>query len=425
LAKAREEQVGYVCFRLEMVPVQDIMRGTFDYRCSAAKTNRSKIVIIAHLSDLHLGRKSQGDPQGAERLNSLRQAITRLTAESPDVILIAGDSFESPKVEKAVVHEAARTLDRANNGDGVRIPVVVIPGNHDPSDSDSLWNGFASALAGDSCVRLVRQAEVIELADRRLIVEAYPCPTRYSPESPWTPRLSSPIKSESAIHVLLAHGTLQGGPVPEGESDAYPFTEQDLKSLGADYVALGHFHGIYPPWDGEEVERTYAYSGTHEPDEFGRDSGYAILAVVEKGRPTRLQRIKTGQRRWSLLEIQAPADLKALEALCGEVQADVYPSRHVIRVKLGPNIRLSGGEAEKLEDTEHRLRALGAHVDRREELQLQVDVRSLDLATLPSGAAKEALLTLQQDLEEASNEDDREGLTAALQIGWEKLQPKR
>src|SRR5262249_833275 len=193
-------------------------------------------------------------------------AIGKLSASSPTAILVAGDTFDSPRVDKVVVQEAATTFDRAKQADGTPIPVIVIPGNHDPSDCVMLWTGFASALGSGTAVRLVREPEVLQLAEGQLIVEAYPCATRYSPESPWTSRPSLPKKAERALHVILAHGTLQGGPVPEGEMDAYPFTQADLDKLGADYVALGHFHAIYPPWNGnEEVERTYSYSGTHEP----------------------------------------------------------------------------------------------------------------------------------------------------------------
>ena len=69
--------------------------------------------------------------------------------------------------------------------------------------------------------------------------------------------------------------------MPEGETEAYPFTQAEVESLGADYVALGHFHGLYPTWgDGDECEKACCYSGTHEPDQFGGAAGYALLATV-------------------------------------------------------------------------------------------------------------------------------------------------
>jgi hypothetical protein len=59
-------------------------------------------------------------------------------------------------------------------------------------------------------------------------------------------------------------------------------------------------------------------------------------------------------------------------------------------------------------------------VDRRGELQARLDAQALDLSALPSGAVKEALLTLQADLAGAA-EERRDVLAAALQLGWEKV----
>jgi DNA repair exonuclease SbcCD nuclease subunit len=384
-------------------------------------------MIVAHLSDLHLGRRSPGDALGAERLNALRRATTTLARHSPAVILIAGDVFDSPQVEKAVVQEAARILDRTGGMDAEPIPFVVIPGNHDPSDAVPLWTTFQASLAPNSVVRLARMPEAIQLCDGRLIVEAYPCETRYSPEPPWSRRLNISEAPADAVRVLLAHGTLVGGPVPEGESDAYPFTLAEAEALGAEYVALGHFHGTYPPWPGgDEIERTVCYSGTHEPDQFGGDSGNALLATLTQGRPTRLRRLPVGRRRWRLVEIASGADLHQVDALRAEVESHEDPSWFVIRFKLAARTRLSAEEAQKLEEIEGRLRALGAFVDRHGEVQTLINIENLDITSLPSGAVKQALLDLQEELAHGpADEKHREVLATALALGWEALREAR
>jgi DNA repair exonuclease SbcCD nuclease subunit len=378
---------------------------------------------IAHLSDLHLGRRSAGDPNGAERLNSLRQAIAKLAPESPDAILIAGDTFDSLRIDQAVVTEAARALAKARDADGRPIPVVVIPGNHDPSDSTDLWEAFRSALGSGSSVYLVLVPQAVALCGGKLVVEAYPCETRYSPESPWVKRIATTNDAEGPNRVVLAHGTLLGGPVPEGETEAYPFTQGDAEGLGAEYVALGHFHGIYPKWDGgQELSRRVCYAGTHEPDQFNSDSGWAILVSLVKGRPAMLRRMRVGKRHWRLLEIQGPTDLARLETLRSEVEGDNDPSRFMIRVKVGGKTILSPGEAEKLQSTEAGLRALGAQVERQGDFQTWINVESLDLSTLSSGAVKESLLSLQSELAQAQDEAKREILKAAIRLGWTRLQ---
>ncbi len=372
-------------------------------------------MIVAHVSDLHLGKKSPGDANGSQRLQTLRRAIATLAAHKADVLLIAGDTFDSPKLDQAIIEEAARSLALAKTDQGTDIPVVLIPGNHDPVEAGRLWTTFRKALK--SAVHLVLEPELIAIG-KEMFIEAYPCPTQFSPAPPWEKRLQRPARS--AICVVLAHGTLQGGPVPEDEGDAYPFTQAEVESLGADYVALGHFHGVYPPWNGDgEIERSICYSGTHEPDQYGGDAGYAILAEVNKGQPTRLRRLKIGKRDWRLVEIQRPADIAAIEKLKNEITAD-EPARFVIRLKIGSRARLTTAETETLVKLEAALSALGAQVERRGEVKAPLDMQTFDLAELPSGAVKEALLSLQQEFSQA-DDSRRELLAAALQLGCEKI----
>jgi DNA repair exonuclease SbcCD nuclease subunit len=378
-------------------------------------------MLIAHISDLHLGRKSPGDANGAERLNAFRKALATLAGFGPDALVIAGDTFDGPNVDAAIVEEAARSLARLGQ-DGADIPVVLISGNHDPAEAHKLWALFQKALGSSACVHLVLTPRLIELAEGKLLVEAYPCLTRFSAQAPWDSRPAVVARSD-AVRVVVAHGTLQGGPVPEGETDAYPFSQPELEALGADYVALGHFHGVYPPWgEAEHCQRSFCYSGTHEPDQFGGDAGYALLATVVAGQATRLERIKVGRRQWQLLQLAGPADLARVEKLHADISAGNDPSRYVIRLRVGNGASWTAEDIARLEHLEAALRALGSHIERRGTLQARVDSQALDLNGLPSGAVKEALLSLRSDLQQTVDENRREVLNAALQVGWEKIQ---
>lgn len=382
-------------------------------------------MLIAHLSDLHLGRHTVGDDLGAQRLQTLRSAIAALAECSPEVILVAGDVFDGPEVEPGVVQAAARTLDRARKADGEPLPVVVIPGNHDPADAVSLWRTFREALSAGSSVRIVLLPELLRVGDGRLEIEAYPCATRYSPEPPWVPRLEAK-RAEGALRVVLAHGTLEGGPVPEGESEAYPFVAADAEALGVEYVALGHFHGVYPPWGGgDEIERTVSYCGTHEPDQFGSDAGWALLATLEPGRPARLRRVRVGRGEWRQLLLQGPADLEQLRAFVERVESDAEPGRFFVRLKPSPSLRLSPDEAGRFEILVAGLRALGARVDQSGEIQTCVSVESLDLDGLPTGAVRQAVAALRDQWAATPPGELRDVLAAAVQMGWEKMKDER
>lgn len=395
-------------------------------------------MLVAHISDSHLGRRSpkKGDPHGAGRLNSFRHTIAALARCQPDVLVVAGDTFDSIQVEPAIIDEAAKALSGVRRENGEAVPVVLIPGNHDPADADKLWTTFEACLERSADVRLVRVPKIIELAEGRLLVEAYPCPTRFSAEPPWEERLPVVRGNPASVRVVLAHGTLLGGPVPEDETDAYPFTQAELESLGADYAALGHFHGLYPAWgDGDECQRGFSYCGTHEPDQFVGEAGYAILANVTAGQLARLTRIKTGQRQWRQIRVAGPADLDPLAQLLEALRAEPEPNRYVIRLKTESGSGWAAKDVERLREIEEAVRALGSHIERRGEIKLRVDVQSLDLPGLPSGAVKEALLALKLDFEQceeapaatpespaAGDPCRREVLATALQLGWERLQ---
>ncbi len=380
-------------------------------------------MFIAHLSDLHLGRRAPGDELGSQRLANLRSALAAIAEHNPEVVLVAGDVFDGPNVDPAAVQAVARVLDRSRKSNGDPLPMVLIPGNHDPADSADLWRTFLAALGEGSQVYVALQPEVLVRCDGRLLVEAYPCASRYSPEPPWVPRLECPA-AEGVSRVVLAHGTLEGGPVPEGESEAYPFVSADAEGLEVDYVALGHFHGVYPPWPGEAVDeavRAVSYCGTHEPDQFGSDAGWALLVNLEPGRPTRVRRLRIGRGQWRQFQLQTPADLQQLRAFLDLVESDPEPDRFCVRIKLAPSLRLSADEARSFEETAGALRAVGARVDQSGQFQTQLSVESLDLDALPACAVRQALVSLREEWESAPPGERRDVLAAALQVGWEQL----
>lgn len=382
---------------------------------------------IAHLADLHLGRRTPGDANGSERLAALRDAVEDLAKEGAEAMLVAGDVFDSPHIDRATIAEAVRILERPVGDSGDGIPVLVIPGNHDPVDSASLWRTFQGCQADESNVQLVLKPSLVTLIANRLEVEAYPCATRYSADPPWLPPVERAERTEEPnrpIRILLAHGSLLGGPVPEGESDAYPFTVADLEKRSFDYAALGHYHRPYPTWDKSELQtRRFSYCGTHEPDHFSIDEGYALLVDIEHdGMPT-VRRLPVGRRSWRVMVLRQPSCLKELGEFVRKVQDHPDPRRFLLRIKVSPELRLGSEEADRLEQYQGQLRVLGVHVEQQGDIPVTVRAESLDLDVLPDGAVKQTLLELQRELLELneSSESERALLGAALQIGWETV----
>ena len=88
-------------------------------------------VVLVHSSDLHIddanpSRKYSG-------LTGLRDVLSKARALKADVVMLAGDTFDNHRVSTAVLREAGEVLA------GAGMPVVLLPGNHDPIMPDCLF----------------------------------------------------------------------------------------------------------------------------------------------------------------------------------------------------------------------------------------------------------------------------------------------
>ena len=72
---------------------------------------------VAHLSDLHLGKRDDITPH-------LKEVLDEVNRRAPDLVIVTGDVANNGD-RPALFDEAARALE------AVQAPVVVIPGNHD------------------------------------------------------------------------------------------------------------------------------------------------------------------------------------------------------------------------------------------------------------------------------------------------------
>src|SRR5438876_7820130 len=88
-----------------------------------AEANRSGDVVLVHSSDLHVDEDSAA--RGGDGTAGLRSVLATARAVAADIVLLAGDTFESNQLSSAIVDRATRLL--ADSG----FPVVILPGNHD------------------------------------------------------------------------------------------------------------------------------------------------------------------------------------------------------------------------------------------------------------------------------------------------------
>lgn len=275
---------------------------------------------FARIDDLHkrsLVRQARVDV--IDRIG----AVARETGAA--FVLVAGDLFDSPSVDKANVAAACSALGR------IGVPVYAIPGNHDHGGPGSVWyqeffRREQAALAPNLTI-LTEPAPCV--TDSAVIL---PCPvSRHSlvgDPTEWlrSPGTYAPLPTDRP-RLVLAHGSTQtfGAEGDDEDDDAYPagmIALDRIPEAEVDYVALGDWHGTM------QVGAKAWYAGTPEADRFPKteayDAGNVLLVDVERNRAPVVEKIHTGRFSWQVLSFDladdsALADLEArLASLVGQ-----------------------------------------------------------------------------------------------------------
>src|SRR5260370_518714 len=90
-----------------------------------AAVNSTPELVLVHSSDVDV------DDRGG--IGGLKAVLATARALGADLVLLAGDTFESNQLGAAVLDRAARLIAEAG------MPVVMLPGNHDPALPDSVF----------------------------------------------------------------------------------------------------------------------------------------------------------------------------------------------------------------------------------------------------------------------------------------------
>jgi DNA repair exonuclease SbcCD nuclease subunit len=273
------------------------------------------MVRFLHTADWQLGKQFENLGAPPDKLAFLRQGrmdvvrrIGQLAIDrSVDAILVAGDVFERNEVGDQLIREALATMRQ------VKIPWLLLPGNHDPAGPASVWDRI-ERIGCPEHVHLLHSTEPVLLADGGLAVLPAPLTRKHQFTDP-TEGFGQQVTSQAAVRVGLAHGSLRNRLAPAAEQhNMISDTRADEGHL--DYLALGDWHSCK-----EVAPRTW-YAGTPEPDDFDQDSG-AVLIVELRGpgvAPT-VERVQVGSYRWRNLraQLQSPGAVEQLRACLASV----------------------------------------------------------------------------------------------------------
>lgn len=357
-----------------------------------------------HSSDLHIGKRFGNLPEDIRgRLREARHgAIGRLAdaarRHGADVILLAGDTFDTETPTPAILKQALIEMARS-----APLRWVLLPGNHDSLLADQLWNA-ARAAAPDNII-LATEAAPIVLAPDVVLLPA-PCTTR-RPGRDLTEWMNGAATSEGALRIGLAHGPVQNFSEDAGASSVIAPNRAAL--AGLDYMALGDWHGPVA------IDARTRYSGTPEPDRFKHDApGQAmIVSLSGHGALPDLTPVETASFAWRILRLELLSSEDAAAAVAAALPEPFARRQTLLRAVPSGRTRLGGRTA--MTGLLEAAAAEFAHLE-VDAAELATDCESDDLALIDrAGAlrdAAEALLAESRDdaLSAAQRDISREAL---------------
>jgi DNA repair exonuclease SbcCD nuclease subunit len=213
--------------------------------------HRAREVVLIHSSDLHVDEDRAAASRNGDGTASLRAVLATARALRADVVLLAGDTFENSQLGAAILEKAGSLLAEAG------IPVVILPGNHDPALPDSVFVRGGFAELPNVSILGVTHEEAVPFADFELEVWGH-AHRDYFSMAP----LRGPRRRSTRWQVAMAHGHYEP---PESRVNplrpSWVFSDEEIAATGADYLALGHWDR--PMRVGNGVVPAY-YSGSPE-----------------------------------------------------------------------------------------------------------------------------------------------------------------
>ena len=369
-----------------------------------------------HTADWQLGMTRHfldGEAQARytqARIDAIRAIGDVASERGCDFILVCGDVFESNYLDRQVV---ARALDAIGS---CPVPTFLLPGNHDPLDTSSIYHSPAFASNRPQQLHVIESSEPIAVADGVEIVGA-PWFSKRPTEDLAAKALADLEPMRGAVRILAAHGAVDSI-IPDRDNPALislSALEDAIERGAIHYVALGDRHSL------TSVGRTGRvwYAGASEQTDFREiDPGKALVAELSET-DCKVDPVHVGT--WTFHEPEIPvsgvADLELLESQLSGIQDK---NRAIVRLRLHGNLNVV--DKTRLDSTLDRLGDLFASLELRGAgltiVPADTDFSELGLA----GFAADALGDLR-DMASA-NGDDAKTAQDALSLLYRLAQPE-
>ena len=259
---------------------------------------------ILHTSDWHVGKVLKGQSRVREHVDVLAQVVEIARAERPDLVVVAGDLYDTAAPTPDATRLVTRALSALRN---TGAQVVAIGGNHDNGAALDALRPWADA-AGVALRGTVRESADEHIIDgettagerwrivalpflsQRYAVRAVEMYELTAAEAVQTyadhmkrliGRLAEDFSAPDRVHLLTAHLTVVGARLGGGEREAHTVLNYAVPASvfpnNTHYVALGHLHRAQQVLGPCPIR----YSGSPLAVDFGEEENTPSVTIVE------------------------------------------------------------------------------------------------------------------------------------------------
>lgn len=368
------------------------------------------MVRFVHTADWQLGmtRHYLSDDAQARftqsRFDAIRKTAGLATREHARFVVVAGDVFESNQLDPRTVE---RALDAMR---AFRVPVYLLPGNHDALDPGSVYKSRAFQNHKPDHLHVFTDANPIEVEPGIEVVGA-----------PWTSRrplvdlvhtgFGSLEPKPGVLRIGVGHGSLDAMN-PDRTNPALirlQAAEQIIREHRIHYLALGDHHSSHSEGSTGRIR----YSGAPEPTDYDEQKpGHALLVdLTADSCNVQEHPIATWRFIDHAIELVTDHDLERLDTF---LQENPRKETTILRLAVKGTLSL-GGRARFEEILEHHRNLYGA-IDlweRNTQLSTMPDQADLDNLQL-EGFARAALDDLRTKAGPPANDASAQDALALL-----------
>ncbi|MBU2662429.1 exonuclease SbcCD subunit D [Actinoplanes bogorensis] len=259
---------------------------------------------ILHTSDWHVGKVLKGRNRHEEHIRVLAQVVDTARAERPDLVVIAGDLYDTAAPTADATRVVTRALTALRN---TGAQVVAIGGNHDNGPALDALRPWAEAagitlrgavrekaeellITGETAGGEKWQLVTLPFLSQRYAIRAAEMYELTAAEATQTyadhiarliAKLSEGFARPGVINLLTAHLTIVGASAGGGEREAHTIMGYAVPATvfpqNAHYVALGHLHRAQQVISPCPTR----YSGSPLAIDFGEEENVPSVAIVD------------------------------------------------------------------------------------------------------------------------------------------------